>query len=82
MDTACSVCHDTLDLVEWTHPGTGEAVTLCQFCMKSVIGTCHECDDIIMNVDRYGVDEKGNKICSACAARNEIEDERRADGGG
>lgn len=77
MEEFCFVCHDPLDLVDWKHPTTGESLLLCRFCMRSVIGTCHRCDEVIMNVDRYGVDEKGNKICSACAAAQELEDERK-----
>ena len=78
MSDFCQLCHDPIDLVEWTHPATGEPVTLCRFCARSVIAVCHECGEILVSVDRYGVDEKGNKICSSCASGHEMRDEDKA----
>lgn len=78
MDSVCMICHDPIDLVKWIHPRTNEDYTFCDFCAKSIIGTCHECNDILVSVDRYGVDEKGNKICSRCADGHERADEARA----
>jgi len=67
----CALCQDPVDLVDWQHPDTKEDLRICSFCSRAIIGTCHECREILTSVDRYGVDEKGYKICSKCAAAHE-----------
>lgn len=78
MNACCALCHDPLDLVTWQHPDTGENMEICSFCARSIIGTCHECGELIVSVDRYAVDEKGFKICSKCADGHERADEKAA----
>jgi len=80
MEEICELCHDPLDLTEWKHPGTDESHTLCAFCRRSVIGVCHECNEILVSIDRYGVNEAGYKICSACAERHELGDDEKKQG--
>ncbi len=79
MEKCCMLCHDPMDLVSWNHPETKENYTLCSFCARSILGVCNECNDIIVSVDRFGVDEAGYKICSRCVSVHELEDEQQSD---
>jgi len=74
-EARCVFCHDRIDIVSWKHPVTGKDYNVCSFCARSIIGVCHRCNEILVNVDRYGVDEKGYKMCSKCAAASELADE-------
>ena len=67
MGDVCGMCHDTVDLGEWKHPGSGESLQLCRYCRESVIGVCSRCGELLVKHDRYGVEGDGSYICSRCA---------------
>ena len=72
----CYICHEVEDLCGWKHPVSEAEYSFCSYCMKSIIGVCAECDNILSRLDPIGVNNDGDRICYKCSAMHEMaEDE-------
>lgn len=72
----CYFCNETEDLSAWRHPVDGVEYTFCEYCHKSIIGVCAECNNILSRMDPVGINNDGRRICYKCSAAHDMaEDE-------
>ncbi|MEW6108137.1 MAG: hypothetical protein AB1632_03060 [Nitrospirota bacterium] len=74
---ACYICHDTEDISSWKHPVSGQEYVLCNYCLKTIVGVCAECDSILSKLDPIGINNEGQRICYKCSAMHDMADDEQ-----
>jgi hypothetical protein len=64
----CHCCNCTGEkLTSWTHPQNNKELQFCSFCMRTIIGVCSHCDEVVYNLEQYSIDENDKMLCSECS---------------
>ncbi len=68
----CYICQETEDIHPWKHPVNNQEYHFCGYCLKSIIGACAECNNILSRMDPIGINNDGQRICYKCSATHEM----------
>ncbi len=71
----CYFCNEAGDISIWEHPVNGEEYAFCGYCLKSIVGVCAECSNILSKLDPIGINNEGQRICYKCSAAHDMADD-------
>ncbi len=75
----CYICNEKEDIYSWNHPESGKEYFFCGYCLKTIMGVCAECNNIITGLEPSGVNKDGKRICYKCSAIHDMAEDFEED---
>jgi hypothetical protein len=72
----CYCCNCTDEVLKpWTHPHDNKDLQFCSFCLRTIIGVCSHCGEIVYHLEQYSIEPGDKMLCSECCYVKDLSDE-------